>query len=79
MQFSSHLTKPIFISVRLAQTLLHRNVGVCGTGRANKGILRDLEGEGKHLKKDKSAFQSNGDVMAQVSNDRTCANEKYDP
>ena len=46
--------------MRLAQTLLHRKVGVCGTGRANKGIPCDLEGEGKHLKKEKSAFRSNG-------------------
>jgi len=61
--------------VRLAQTLLDRKVGVCGTGRANKSIPRDLEGEGKHSKKDTSAFRSNGDVMVQVSNDRTCANE----
>ena len=65
--------------MRLAQTLLHRKVGVSGTGKANKSIPRNLKGEGKHLKKDKSAFQSNGDIMVQVSNDRTCANEKYDP
>jgi hypothetical protein len=38
-------------SVRLAQTLLDRNVRVCGTMRAKKGIQRDLEGEGKRLKK----------------------------
>jgi len=43
------------------------------------GIPCDLEGEGKCLKKDKSVFRSNGDVMVQVSKDRTCANEKYDP
>jgi hypothetical protein len=38
-------------SVRLAQTLLDRNVRVCGTMRANRGIPRNLEGEGKWLKK----------------------------
>jgi len=38
-------------SVRVAQTLLNRNVRVCGTMRANRGIPRDLEGEGKRLKK----------------------------
>jgi len=65
--------------VRLARTLLHRKVGVCGTRRANKGIPHDLEGEGKHMKKDKSAFRRNGDVMVQAWNNRTCANEKYDP
>jgi len=66
--------------VILAQTLLHRKVGVCGIGRANKGIPRDPEGEGKHLKKDKSAFRRNGeDVIVQVWNNRTCANEKYNP
>jgi len=50
-------------SVRLAQTLLDRNVGVCGTMRANRGIPCQLEGEGKHFKKEKSAFRRNGDVM----------------
>jgi hypothetical protein len=43
--------------------------------RANGGIPSDLEGEGKHLKKEKSAFWRNGDVMAQVWNDKTCAND----
>jgi len=59
--------------------MIHRKVGVCGTGRAIKSIPRDLEGEGKHLKKDTSAFRSNGDVMMQMWKDRTWANEKYDP
>ena len=47
-------------SVRLAKTLLDRNVRVCGTMRANRGIPRDLEGKGKRLKKEKSAFLRNG-------------------
>ena len=34
--------KTIFISVRLAQTLLGRNVRVCGAMSANRGIPRDL-------------------------------------
>jgi hypothetical protein len=38
-------------SVRLAHTLLDRNVRVCSTEGANRGIPTDLEGEGKHLKK----------------------------
>jgi len=38
-------------SVRLAQTLLDRNMTACGTMRANTDIPRDLEGEGKRLKK----------------------------
>ena len=38
-------------SVRLVQTLLDRNVRVCSTMRANRGIPHDLEGEGKRLKK----------------------------
>ena len=46
--------------------------------RANRGIPRDLEGEGKRLKKETSALQRNGDVMVQVRNDKTCANDKYD-
>ena len=53
-------------SVRLAKTLLDRNMRVCNTMRANRGIPRDLEGEGKHLKKGKSAFQRKGDIMVQV-------------
>jgi len=35
--------------VILAQTLLDRNVWVCGTMRANRGIPLDLEGESKHF------------------------------
>jgi len=57
-------------SVRLAQTLLDRNVRVCGTMRANRSIPRDLEGEGKCLKKGQSVFQRNGDIMAQVWKDK---------
>jgi len=38
-------------SVRLAQALLDRNVRVCGTVRANRSIPRDLEEEGKCLKR----------------------------
>ena len=38
-------------SVRLAQTLLDKNMRVCDTVRANGSTPRDLEGEGKHLKK----------------------------
>jgi len=38
-------------SVRLAQTLLHRNVRVHSTMTANKSISRDIEGEGNRLKK----------------------------
>ena len=65
--------------MRLAQALLDRNMRICSTMRANRGILRDLEGEGKHFKKEKSAFQRNGDIMVQVWNNRTCANDKYNP
>ena len=57
-------------SVRLAQILLDRNVRVCGTMRANRGILCDLEGEGKRLKKGESAFRKKGDVMVQVWKDK---------
>jgi hypothetical protein len=55
-----------FNCVRLAQTLLDRYVGVCITMRGNGGIARDLEGEGKHLKKGQLAFRRNDDVMVQV-------------
>jgi hypothetical protein len=50
-----------------------------GAMTANSGIPRDLVGEGKRLKKGKSAFQRNGDVMVQLWNDKTCVNDKYDP
>jgi len=53
-------------SVRLAQTLLDRNVRVCGTVRANRGIPHGPEGEGKHLNIGQSAFQRKDDVMVQV-------------
>jgi hypothetical protein len=46
--------------------------------RANKGSPRDLEGDGKCVQKEKSAFQRKYDVMVQVWN-KTCANDKYDP
>ena len=38
--------------------------------RANRGILRDLEGEGKRFKKGLSAFQRKSDVMVQVGKDK---------
>ena len=47
--------------------------------RANRGIPRDLDGEGKRLKNGKSAFRRNGDVMVQVWKVKTWANDKYDP
>jgi len=56
--------------VRLAETLLDRNVRVCGTMRANRAIPHDLEREGKHLKEGQSAFQRKGDVMVQVWKDK---------
>ena len=59
--------------------MLDRNVRVCSTVRAYRGIPRDLEGEGMCLKKEKSAFWRNGDLMVQVWKDKTCANDKYDP
>ena len=66
-------------SVRLVQALLDRNMRVYGTMRANRGIPRDLDGEGKHLKKGKSAFGRNGDVMVEVWKDKTGVNDTYDP
>jgi len=47
--------------------------------RANRGIPRDLDGEGKRWKKEKSVFRRNGDIMVQVWNNKTCANDKYEP
>jgi hypothetical protein len=64
--------------VRLAQTLLDRNMRVCSIMRAYRGIACDLEGEGKHLKKGQSKLWRNGEVMVQVWKDKTCANDKYD-
>jgi len=52
----NHHIKTIIVSVRLAQTLLDRNVRVCGTMRANRGIPGDLEGKGKCLKKGSQHF-----------------------
>jgi len=43
--------------------------------RANRVIPHDLEGEGKCVKKEKSPFQRNGDVMVQVWKDKICAND----
>ena len=69
----------LYNSVRLAQTLLNRNVRVYSTRKANRGIPCDPDGEGKHWKKGKSAFCRNGDIMVQVWKDKTCAIDKYDP
>jgi len=52
---------------------------VYGTRQANGGIPCGLEGEGKRLKKWKSAFQRIGDIMVQVWKGKTCVNDKYDP
>jgi len=38
--------------------------------RANRGIPRDLQGEGKHLEKGHSTFWRKGDVMVQVWKDK---------
>ena len=38
--------------------------------RANRNIARDLEGEGKRLKKGQPAFRRKGDVMEQVRKDK---------
>ena len=65
--------------MRLAQTLLDSNVRVCGIVRAKRSIPLDLEGEGKVLKKEKSALWRNGDIMVQVWKNKARANGKYDP
>ena len=57
-------------SVRLAQTLLDRNMRVHVTVRANRGIPRDLDGEGERLKKGESAFRRKGDIMVQMWKDK---------
>jgi hypothetical protein len=66
-------------NVRLGQALLGRNVRVYSTRRANRGIPRDLEGEGKRLEKGKLAFGRNGDVMVEVWKGKACENDTYDP
>ena len=45
-------------------------MGVCSTVRVNRGIPHDLEGEGKRLKKEKSAFWKKDDVMMQCGRTR---------
>ena len=65
--------------MRLVQALLEKNVRVYGTRKANRGIPHDLDGECNRLKKVKSAFGRNGDVMVEVWKDKTCANDTYDP
>jgi len=68
---SHHLYQDNFYnSVKLAETLLDRNVRVSGTMRANRGIPRDMEGEGKRLNRGQSAFRRKGDVMVQVWKDK---------
>ena len=43
------------------------------------GVPHDLEGEGKCWKKGKSSLRGNDDVIVQVWEDKTCANDKYGP
>ena len=57
-------------SVRLAQTLLDRNVRACSTVGADRGIPRDPEGEGKCLNKGQSSFWRKGNVMVPVWKDK---------
>ena len=58
--------------------MLDRNVRVCGTMSANGHSTQPRWG--RHaLEIEKSAFRRNGDVIVQVWNDKTCANDKYDP
>jgi len=75
LEHNHHLYQDNFYnSVKLAETLLGRNFRVCDTMRANRGIPRDLEGEGKRLNKGQSAFRRKGDVMVQVWKDKNlCA------
>ena len=56
--------------VRLATTLLNRNVSVCGIMRADRGIPCDLEREDKHLIKGESVFWRKGDIMVQMWEDK---------
>ena len=60
-------------TMRYAQTLPDRNVRVCG-------IPRVLVGEGKRLKKGQSAsiLEERG-CSTSVEEQKTCANDKYDP
>jgi hypothetical protein len=64
--------------VKLAETLLDRNLRVCGTMRANRGIPHDLEGEGKRLNRGQSALQRKGDVMVQVWKDKRLVHTIHD-
>jgi hypothetical protein len=59
--------------------LIDRKVRLCSPLRANRGIPRDLEQEGKCLKKGRSLFQRKGDAMIKVWKDKTSADDKYDP
>ena len=72
-----HISQDSFFnSLRLAETLLDRNLRVCGTMRANRGIPCDIEQEGRRLKKravSQSAFWRKCDVMVQVWKDKRLA------
>ena len=50
--------------------MLDRNMSVCSTVRANRGIPCDLEWEDKCLKKGQSLFWWKGDIMVQVWKDK---------
>ena len=50
--------------------MLDRNVKVCSTTRANRGIPRDLEEERQMLEKRAVSVWRKGDIMVQVWKDK---------
>jgi hypothetical protein len=57
----------------ISSNIARQNVRVCGTIRANRGIPRDLEREGKSLKKGHSAFRRKSVVKVLVWKDKRLA------
>ena len=51
--------------VTIAETLLSRQVRVCGTIRVNRGLPPEMENESQSLKRGKTTFRRNGEILLQ--------------
>jgi hypothetical protein len=64
-----HIYHDNFYNGRLAATLFHRNVSICGTISGNRGIMCDRRGR-QTLGRGETVFWRRGDIMVQMWEDR---------
>lgn len=61
-------------SVTIAETLLSRQVRVCGTIRVNRGLPPDLKNESQSLKRGETSFRRKGEILLQIWRDTRAVN-----